>query len=49
MHGSDPCVAHEIALDSVTEEFEMVVRSPKPWVPSDASSKKSRMKSNDLY
>ena len=27
----------------------MVVRSPKPWVPSDASSKNSKMKSNSLY
>lgn len=41
MYGMDHCAAHEIALDDVTEEFEMVVRSPKPWIPSDAASKKS--------
>ena len=45
MYGMDHCTAHEIALDDVTEEFEMVVRSPKPWIPSDAASKKSTTKS----
>ena len=45
MYGMDHCAAHEIALDDVTEEFEMVVRSPKPWIPSDAASKKSTTKS----
>ena len=48
MYGIDHCAVHEVALDDVTEEFEMLVRSPKPWLPSDAASKKSATKGNFL-